>query len=178
MNPKEVKEIRMFLGYSQEKLARELGVSFCTVNRWERGRTNPSPMASEKLKELKSQLESSALTHKRNAIRMNVSSEIRVEALNNEHSGDHTCPIFSALTKNLSLGGLQFCTDKPLAEGDMIRIYLDAPGGEVPVEMLSNVKWAGESNGSNTVGVSFDGVEPADLNRIKDAMLMAPTALC
>lgn len=34
--------IRAELNLSQEALARELGVSFATINRWERGHTNPS----------------------------------------------------------------------------------------------------------------------------------------
>lgn len=42
--PKIVREIRARLGLSQEKLAAKLGVSFATVNRWENGRTKPSPM--------------------------------------------------------------------------------------------------------------------------------------
>jgi len=40
-----VKEVRRQLGISQEDLARELGVSFATVNRWENGKTKPSKMA-------------------------------------------------------------------------------------------------------------------------------------
>lgn len=40
-----VKEVRRQLEYSQEDLARALGVSFATVNRWENGKTNPSKMA-------------------------------------------------------------------------------------------------------------------------------------
>lgn len=34
--------IRAEKALSQEELARELGVSFATVNRWENGRTQPS----------------------------------------------------------------------------------------------------------------------------------------
>ncbi|NJK38124.1 MAG: helix-turn-helix transcriptional regulator [Oscillatoriales cyanobacterium RM1_1_9] len=37
--------MRQRLGISQEKLASELGVSFQTVNRWERGHTKPSHLA-------------------------------------------------------------------------------------------------------------------------------------
>jgi DNA-binding transcriptional regulator YiaG len=40
-----VRDIRAQLKYSQEDLARELGVSFATVNRWENGHTEPSKMA-------------------------------------------------------------------------------------------------------------------------------------
>ena len=37
-------------GWSQEGLARELGVSFATVNRWENGKTKPFRLAQEKIK--------------------------------------------------------------------------------------------------------------------------------
>lgn len=40
-----VKDIRTQLGISQEELARALGVSFATVNRWENGKTYPSRLA-------------------------------------------------------------------------------------------------------------------------------------
>lgn len=42
-----VKRVRKELGLSQEQLARELSISFSTVNRWENGRSNPSQMAKE-----------------------------------------------------------------------------------------------------------------------------------
>ena len=35
-------------GYSQEQLARELDVSFATINRWENGKTEPSRLALDK----------------------------------------------------------------------------------------------------------------------------------
>jgi len=40
-----VKSVRTRLKMSQEELARELGVSFATVNRWENSRTKPSQLA-------------------------------------------------------------------------------------------------------------------------------------
>ena len=40
-----VKEVRLQLEMSQEDLARELGVSFATINRWENGKTTPSRLA-------------------------------------------------------------------------------------------------------------------------------------
>jgi DNA-binding transcriptional regulator YiaG len=43
--PELVKEVRRQLALSQEDLARELGVSFATVNRWENGKSQPSKLA-------------------------------------------------------------------------------------------------------------------------------------
>ena len=40
-----VKEIRKRLGLTQLQFAKILGVSFQSVNRWERGRTKPLPIA-------------------------------------------------------------------------------------------------------------------------------------
>ena len=40
-----VKSVRTRLKMSQEGLARKLGVSFATVNRWENSRTKPSRLA-------------------------------------------------------------------------------------------------------------------------------------
>ena len=41
----KVKYVRTELKLSQEDLARELGVSFATINRWENGSYNPSRLA-------------------------------------------------------------------------------------------------------------------------------------
>ena len=42
---KMVKSVREIKGYSQEQLARELDVSFATINRWENGKTEQSRLA-------------------------------------------------------------------------------------------------------------------------------------
>jgi len=39
--PEKVRIARLQMFMSQEKLAKELGVSFATVNRWERGMCEP-----------------------------------------------------------------------------------------------------------------------------------------
>lgn len=44
-NSEIIKEIRSRLRLSQTELAVKLGVSFATVNRWEKGRCEPSPIA-------------------------------------------------------------------------------------------------------------------------------------
>ncbi|ACC84165.1 helix-turn-helix transcriptional regulator [Nostoc punctiforme UO1] len=47
-----VRETRQYLKLSQVKLATMLGVSFHTVNRWENGRTRPSPLAMKQIEKL------------------------------------------------------------------------------------------------------------------------------
>jgi DNA-binding transcriptional regulator YiaG len=47
---KLIREIRKRLGISQEQLARELDISFQTVNRWENAKANPSRMGMKLLK--------------------------------------------------------------------------------------------------------------------------------
>ena len=46
----KLKRYRASKGCSQEQLARALGVSLNTVQRWESGKTRPSPLAIEKLR--------------------------------------------------------------------------------------------------------------------------------
>ena len=48
----KVKQCRHLKGLTQEQLARSIGVSLNTVQRWESGKTRPSPLAMEKLQEL------------------------------------------------------------------------------------------------------------------------------
>ena len=47
--PDLVREARQRLGLTQEQFASRLGVTFPTVNRWENGRSKPSPMAKKLL---------------------------------------------------------------------------------------------------------------------------------
>lgn len=47
-----VRSIRERLELSQERLAAKLGVTFSSVNRWENGRANPSPLAMKQLEQL------------------------------------------------------------------------------------------------------------------------------
>ncbi len=52
MKGDEIKLLRQSLNLSQEKLARQLGVTFTTINRWENNKSKPSPLALEKLNTL------------------------------------------------------------------------------------------------------------------------------
>ena len=47
--PIDIKAIRLELGFSQEDLARRLGLALSTVSKWEQGVTSPSRLAREKL---------------------------------------------------------------------------------------------------------------------------------
>ena len=49
MKADEIKRLRKQLGLSQEKLAQLLGVSFGTINRWERGACKPSRLAMDRI---------------------------------------------------------------------------------------------------------------------------------
>ena len=46
-----IREIRKNLNITQEQLAKELNVSFSTINRWENGHTSPSKLAKIRLLE-------------------------------------------------------------------------------------------------------------------------------
>lgn len=46
------REVRARLGLTQEKFAARLGVTLPTISRWENGRTKPSPLAIQTLREL------------------------------------------------------------------------------------------------------------------------------
>jgi transcriptional regulator with XRE-family HTH domain len=48
----KVRELRRKRGWAQEYLAREIGVSLSTVQRWERKETNPTRLTRRVLKRL------------------------------------------------------------------------------------------------------------------------------
>jgi putative transcriptional regulator len=45
----DIRAIRLRLGFTQEDLARKLGLSLSTVSKWEQGVTAPSRLAREKI---------------------------------------------------------------------------------------------------------------------------------
>ena len=48
----DIKAFRLKLGFTQEDLARTLGLALSTVSKWEQGLTSPSRLANEKLQKL------------------------------------------------------------------------------------------------------------------------------
>ena len=48
----DIKAIRLELGFTQEDLARKLGLALSTVSKWEQGVSFPSRLAREKITKL------------------------------------------------------------------------------------------------------------------------------
>ena len=44
-----IHDLRLAFGLTQEQFAPTLGVTYTTINRWENGRSTPSPLAMEKI---------------------------------------------------------------------------------------------------------------------------------
>lgn len=53
---KLIRELRLENGLTQEQFASEFGVTYSTVNRWENGRSKPSPLAMQKLEGMLQQM--------------------------------------------------------------------------------------------------------------------------
>ena len=48
----DIRIIRKDLNLTQEQFAEKIGVAFCTVNRWEKGRSRPSKLALREISKL------------------------------------------------------------------------------------------------------------------------------
>ncbi|AFZ27258.1 putative transcriptional regulator [Cylindrospermum stagnale PCC 7417] len=44
-----IREMRLLTGLTQEQFAAHIGVTYPTINRWENGHFQPSPLAMEKI---------------------------------------------------------------------------------------------------------------------------------
>lgn len=55
-----VKRLRQRMGLTQEQFAREVGVTFSTVNLWENGHRRPQPYLLKRLLEMKENLDAGA----------------------------------------------------------------------------------------------------------------------
>jgi len=54
--PKMVRELRVALGLTQEQFAAKIGMTVATVNRWEKDRGKPCPLAMHQLEKLQRKL--------------------------------------------------------------------------------------------------------------------------
>ena len=55
--PSLVKDLRARLDMTQEQFAKEVGVTFSTVNQWENGRRRPQPFLLNRLLEMRDDAE-------------------------------------------------------------------------------------------------------------------------
>ena len=49
---KFIHELRLLIGLTQEQFGAAIGVTYSTVNRWERGRSKPSPLAVKLIEQM------------------------------------------------------------------------------------------------------------------------------
>jgi len=54
--PRLIRTLRERTGLTQEKFAAKVGATFPSVNRWENGKTKPSPLALKQIEDLARQL--------------------------------------------------------------------------------------------------------------------------
>jgi putative transcriptional regulator len=47
-----IHDLRLAFGLTQEQFAATLGVTYTTINRWENGRSKPSPLAMGRIEEM------------------------------------------------------------------------------------------------------------------------------
>lgn len=52
MNGTQIRELRVTMGLTQEEFAHRLGVTLCTVNRWENNKVAPSRLAIRQLQSI------------------------------------------------------------------------------------------------------------------------------
>ncbi|HEY9620204.1 MAG TPA: helix-turn-helix transcriptional regulator [Crinalium sp.] len=56
-----IRQLRYLIGLSQEQFAETLGVAFSTINRWENGHMQPSPLALKQVKTILNELTHSSV---------------------------------------------------------------------------------------------------------------------
>lgn len=56
-----IRKLRHLTGLSQEQFAEKLGVAFSTINRWENGHIQPSPLAIKQIKTMLKDLSRSSV---------------------------------------------------------------------------------------------------------------------
>jgi DNA-binding transcriptional regulator YiaG len=52
MTGHQIRELRLSMGMTQEEFAHQLGVTLCTVNRWENNKVAPSRLAVRQLQHI------------------------------------------------------------------------------------------------------------------------------
>src|SRR5690606_17626381 len=73
--------------------------------------------------------------------------------------------VATALTLNLSRGGIGIRTTTPLEPGTVARVRFRLPGGRREIEIEARVAWADRRTG---MGLQFERVDPADQTAIDE----------
>lgn len=91
--------------------------------------------------------------------------------------------LFTAVTKNLSAGGAALEAERPLVEGETIRLslFLVVDGIEdattPPLVVGARVIWAAEGDdGTHTAGVKFETITPAQVEWLRKFLQVTDTA--
>ncbi|MBI5237731.1 MAG: PilZ domain-containing protein [Deltaproteobacteria bacterium] len=170
MRHDEIRRLRLALSWSQERLARELGVSFCTVNRWEKGKSNPSPMALKALGRIK---ERASCVNRRSYVRFELHYPMQVHIAGLKQgakTADAAMGPFPCRTEDISLGGVMFKSPFLLTSGELLEMSLDI-GDKRPVETVSQVVWATDANGEKKAGAKFHKMQSDDKDRLMQTLL-------
>ncbi|MBI5885152.1 MAG: helix-turn-helix domain-containing protein [Deltaproteobacteria bacterium] len=169
MKAEEIRRLRLSLGWPQETLARELGVSFSTVNRWENGKAVPSPMAKKALAVLAPLSQGGAHktyvaeADKRVGRRLALCCQLHVKRL--PAAGAMQFDVNDgavALASDVGFGGLRFNTTLDVKAGDELSVSF-GPADATSLAARSEVVWTGDKDGLRQVGVRFQGFMPDDL---------------
>ncbi len=171
MRHDEIKRLRLALSWSQERMARELGVSFCTVNRWEKGRSNPSPMALNALGRIQ---ERASCVNRRSYVRFEQHYPMQVQIVGLKAQGAKmpgaAMGPFTCRTEDISLEGVMFRPPYLLRAGELLALSLDM-GDNRPAETVSQVVWAIDANGEKKAGAKFHKMRSDDKDRLMRALL-------
>ena len=89
-------------------------------------------------------------------------------AIRLEHASEHN--LWADLTMNVARGGVFVATFHPLAIGTRVHLLLTLEGDDVPVATSGVVHWTRPhregSDGAAGVGVRFDGLHAADVEKL------------
>lgn len=171
MKAEEIRRLRLSLGWPQETLARELGVSFSTVNRWENGKAMPSPMAKKALAVLAPPAQVGAHkpyvldADKRAGRRLAIRCQLHVKRLPAVGKAGMPFDVNDgavAFVSDIGFGGLRLNTMLDVRVGDELSVSF-GPVDATALCARSEVVWTGERDGLRQVGVCFQGFMPDDL---------------
>ncbi|MBI5969820.1 MAG: helix-turn-helix domain-containing protein [Deltaproteobacteria bacterium] len=170
MNGVDIRRYRRLLGWSQERLARELNVSFSTVNRWEAGKTRPNGMARKALAALFSKLSPS---ENRTCRRIPLRFPIRIFSAVGCGKCETGC---IGLCEDISIGGFMFKSEESFTAGEKLKISFDCETRPRRLKegicAASEVVWTATDAGGGTwikAGARFNGLGKSDFAKIVTA---------